>query len=206
MSMASTQLTKVISTKTTRLSGGALARSALFGCLLMCSGCWFQKTKPVAFTPPPPHPPAKLGLPPVLPDPPELVVNTGTYWTPDVIAVVPDLPEPPKPTPRPKPPVVVAGPKAPQTLPDQPVAPKLGQIFTPEQIREYNKDLDDSLERVRRHLTELTKKRLNRDDLITLERIRTFQKQAEEARLEDLFAAVQLAHRANDLAQDLLGR
>jgi hypothetical protein len=135
-----------------------------------------------------------------------LEVNVGTYWTPDVIAVVPDLPEPPKPPARPKPPTVVAGPKPPQTLPDQPVAPKLGQIFTAEQIREYNKDLDDSLERVRKHLSELTKKRLSRDDLITLERIRTFQKQAEQARMEDLFAAVQLAHRANDLAQDLLGR
>jgi hypothetical protein len=116
------------------------------------------------------------------------------------------LPEFPKPVVRPKPPVVVAGPKAPPTLPDQPAAPKLGQIFTADQIREYNKDLDDSLERVRRDLTELNKKRLSRDDLVTVERIRTFQKQAEEARLEDLFTAVSLAHRAKDLAQDLLRR
>ena len=129
----------------------------------------------------------------------------GTYWTPDIIAVVPDLPEPPKPAPRPKPPVVT-GPKVPATLPEQPVAPKLGQIFTAEQIRDYNKDLDDSLERVRKRLTELAKKRLDRDGLITLERIRTFQKQAEETRQEDLFAAVSLAHRADALAQDLLGR
>jgi hypothetical protein len=138
----------------------------------------------------------------VLPDAPELVVNVGTYWTPDVIAVVPDLPEFPKPVPRPKPPVV-AGPKAPQTLPDQPAAPKLGQIFTAEQIKEYNKDLDDSLERVRRQLLDLGKKRLSGDDLITLERIRIFQKQAEQARMGDLFEAVSLAHRADALAQDL---
>jgi hypothetical protein len=206
MSMASTKLTKVISSGTTRLSVGAATKPLLFACLLMCSGCWFQKAKPVAFTPPPPHPPAKLGPPPVLPDPPELEVNVGTYWTPEIIAVVPDVIEPPKPVPRPKPPVVVAGPKAPQTLPDQPAAPKLGQIFTAEQIREYNKDLDDSLERVRRQLVDLGKKRLSGDDLITMERIRTFQKQAEQARLGDLFEAVSLAHRADALAQDLLRR
>lgn len=115
----------------------------------------------------------------------------------------PDLPEPPKPKPSPPKPPAIAGPKVPQTLPEAPTPPKLGQIFTAEQIREYNKDLDESLDRVRRALTSLTGRRLNPDDLITMERIRTFQKQAEEARKDDLVTAVQLAKRADALAKDL---
>jgi hypothetical protein len=120
---------------------------------------------------------------------------------------IPDLPEPepPKPQPRPRPPQI-AGPKAPTTPPDQPVAPKLGPLFTPEQTREYTKDLEDSLERVKRNLTALGRKRLNSDQVVTIERIRTFQKQAEQARQEDLVTAVNLARRADLLAADLLAR
>ena len=99
---------------------------------------------------------------------------------------------------------MVAGPKLPQTLPDQPVAPKLGQIFTPEQIKEYTRDLDESLDRVRKALTTLGRRRLNTKDSVTVERIRTFEKQAEQARREDLVTAAQLAKRADELAQDLL--
>jgi hypothetical protein len=100
----------------------------------------------------------------------------------------------------------VAGPKPPTVLPDQPAAPKLGPLFTPEQTREYVKDLDDSLVRVRKALTSLGRKRLNAEQVVTVERIRTFQKQAEQARQEDLVTAVNLARRADLLAQDLLAR
>ena len=189
-----------------RPSGSGL-RSALLcvACMLACSGCWFQKAKPVAFTPPPPHPPAKMGPPPVLPAPPLLTIDLSGLLPADLPATVPDLPEPPKPQPRPRPPVV-AGPKAPSSLPDQPATPKLGPIFTAEQTRDYTKDLEDSLERVRRALTALGRKRLNAEEVVTVERIRTFQKQAEQARQEDLVTAVSLARRADLLAQDLLGR
>jgi hypothetical protein len=182
---------------------GAAPRLLLLGCLLVCSGCWFQKAKPVAFTPPPPHPPAKLGPAPELPGPPEVEVDLATNQSPELPPDIPDLPEPPKPKPSPPKPPVIAGPKVPQTLPDIPAAPKLGQIFTPEQIREYNKDLDENLDRVRKALTALARKRLNPDDAITVERIRTFLKQAEEARKDDLVTAVQLAKRADALAKDL---
>ncbi len=180
-----------------------LLRSLILGSLLACSGCWFQKVKPVAFTPPPPHPPTKLAPPPDLPSPPELEVDVAIYRTSELPPDIPDLPEPPKPKPSPPKPPVIAGPKVPQTLPEPPTPPKLGQIFTAEQIREYNKDLDESLDRVRRALTSLTGRRLSQDDLITMERIRTFQKQAEEARRDDLVTAVQLAKRADALAKDL---
>jgi hypothetical protein len=175
------------------------------GALLICSGCFFQKAKPVAYTPPPPHPPAKPEPPPVLPSPPLLAIDLSVFLPPDLPVSVPDLPEPPKPQPRQRPPVI-AGPKVPSNLPEPPVPPKLGQLFTPEQTREYTKDLEDSLERVRKNLTALGSRRLNAADRITVERIRTFQKQAEQARQEDLVTAVNLARRADALAQDLLGR
>jgi hypothetical protein len=85
-------------------------------------------------------------------------------------------------------------------------APRLGQIFTPEEIREYNRDLDESLDRVRKALGTLRAKNLKRQDGLTVERIRTFQRQAEQARQEDLVTAVSLARRADLLAQDLLKR
>jgi hypothetical protein len=185
------------------LSAGAALLCAL--AMLVCSGCWFQKARPVAFTPPPPHPPAKPGPAPVLPAPPLLTIDVAGLLPPDLPMAVPDLPEPPKPQPRPRPPVVV-GPKAPTTPPDQPATPKLGPLFTAEQTREYTRDLEDTLERVRRELISLGRKRLNADEVMTVERIRTFQKQAEQARQENLVTAVNLARRADLLAQDLLGR
>ena len=144
-------------------------------------------------------------LPPVLPAPPLLTIDISALLPPDLPATVPDLPEPPKPQPRPRPPVV-AGPKTPPTLPEQPATPKLGPLFTPEQTREYTKELADTLERVKRALTSLGRKRLNAEEVGTVERIRTFQKQAEQARQENLVTAVNLARRADLLAQDLLGR
>src|SRR5579872_772319 len=108
MSMASTStlLTNVISISVGRRHiatvPSLLPLAILFSCLLVCSGCWFKKVKPVAFTPPPPHAPAKIGPPPVLAAPPELAVDLGIYKAPDLPPDIPDLPEPPKPAPRPK--------------------------------------------------------------------------------------------------------
>lgn len=173
--------------------------------MVFCSGCLFQKPKQrVAFVPPPPKPPVKLGPRPDLPSPPLLAIDIGALFPPVIADTVPDLP-PPRVTVRPRPPLV-AGPKPPATLPDQPAPPKLGPLFTPEQIREYTRDLEDRLERVRRQLAVLGGKRLNAEQFVILERIRTFQKQAEEARQGDLFTAVNLAKRADELAQDLLAR
>jgi hypothetical protein len=135
-----------------------------------------------------------------------LTIDLSQLFPPDLPANIPDLPEPAKPQPRPAKPPIATGPKAPAIPPDQPAAPKLGPLFTPEQTREYIKDLDDSLDRVKRALTTLGRKRLNSEQVVTVGRIRTFQKQAEQARQEDLVTAVNLARRADLLAQDLLGR
>ena len=102
---------------------------------------------------------------------------------------------------------MIAGPKPPLTPPpDATPAPRLGQIFTADQIRDYNRDLDESLDRVKRALTALSRHKLSAQDGVAAERIRTFQRQAEQARQEDLVTAVSLAKRADLLAQDLLNR
>jgi hypothetical protein len=122
---------------------------------------------------------------------------------------VPEAPAPPKPTPPPrKQPVATTPPKpvAPAP-PDQPEPPKLTQMYTAEELRDYNKQIDESLEKVRRDLTVLAKKNLNPDQQNQINTISTFQKQAEQAReAKDLTTAVSLAKRAEVLAEDLLGR
>jgi hypothetical protein len=121
---------------------------------------------------------------------------------------MPDLPEPPKPAPparrtTPPPRVVIAPPQPPT---EQPATPKLGQIFTASQVKEYNRELNEKLERVRRNLAILAGKNLNSEQAEIASRIRTFQLQAEQAREQDLVTAVNLARRADLLAQDLVER
>jgi hypothetical protein len=79
-------------------------------------------------------------------------------------------------------------------------------MLSPDQLREYNRVLDDSLDRVKRALAVLTKKNLSPEQADTANRISTFEKQAEQERDQDLVTAVNLAKRADLLAQDLLLR
>jgi len=62
------------------------------------------------------------------------------------------------------------------------------------------------LDRVARELAIVEGKNLTADQKETAERIRTFRKQAEQAREQDLLTAVSLARRADLLAKDLLER
>jgi hypothetical protein len=84
--------------------------------------------------------------------------------------------------------------------------PRLGQIFTAEQLREYNRAVDESLDRVRKVLGVVAGRNLNPEQTEIVSRIQTFQKQAEQAREQDLVTAVNLARRADLLAQDLVKR
>lgn len=188
---------------------GSVPAVLCLAAILANSGCWFRKS-PRVFTPPPAPPqtataeekPAPLLQPPGdeeveanLPGPPELHD-----------ANMPQLPAPPKPTPARRPPVAVAPKPAPAPAADTPAPPKLGQIFTADERREYNRVLDESLERVKKALDTLAARSLTADQTDALERIRSFQKQAEQAREQDLVTAVSLARRADLLAKDLLER
>jgi hypothetical protein len=173
------------------------------------TSCWFSKKKPPrVFVPPSvqPKPPTPLPQQPEVPGEPELDTEVASFSTepPGIPASIPVLPPPPAPPKRPTPaaPKVAVQPPP----PEPPPAPKLGQIFTAEQLRDYNRALDDSLERVRKALGVIARKNLRGDQIATVNRIRTFQLQAEQAREQDLVTAVNLARRADVLAQDLLQR
>jgi hypothetical protein len=171
------------------------------------SSCLFQK-KRVAFIPPPVRAAAKpVNQASALPDPP-LIAGNPAENIPQAPASLPDVPPPPAPRSPPRRPPVATTPPKPtvtQTQPEAP-APRLGQLFTPDQQREYNRSLDESLERVKRALSIVSGKSLNAEQSEIANKIRTFQKQAEEARDQDLLTAVTLAKRADVLAQDLLQR
>jgi hypothetical protein len=90
--------------------------------------------------------------------------------------------------------------------PPSPSPPKIIQLFSAEQQREYNKAYEDSQDRVRKALAILQTKKLTGDQRNTMERIRTFQMQAEQEHERDLVTAVNLARRADTLSADLLRR
>jgi hypothetical protein len=177
------------------------------------SSCWFKKS-PAVFTPPPvaaAPPPATTTDPASLPQPPKIEGDPNSTNPPPTTDSMPKAegtvpPKDAKP-PRRRGAVAPAPPKPPGTdKPVDPNQPRLGQIFTPEQWRDYNRTLDESLDRVRRALEVLDGKKLNAEQKETRNRIRTFQKQAEQARQQDLVTAVNLARRADLLAKDLVER
>lgn len=194
------------------------SRSSIALVLVLSAGstsCWLGKPKRVrVFVPPAtaPRPPIPAQAPTIAAEPPKIETASGgpdlveTGGVGPVKPTFPRLQAPPEPrrapvaTPRPAP-----APPAPAEPPTQ-QPPRLGQIFTAEQIREYNSNLDESLERVRKVLGSLAGRRLSSEQAEVVNRIRTFQSQAEQAREQDLVTAVSLARRADLLAQDLIGR
>lgn len=172
-----------------------------------------HKNPPRAFTPPPTHgPPATANAAPTLPQAPTIVVDEASVVAPQLPSMTPDtfpeMPEAPKrvthrvtpPAVAPKPPAVVAPPESP------PTPPKLAQLYTPEEQRENKRTLDETMERVNQQLAKIEGKNLTPEQKEEAERIRTFRKQAEQAREQDLLNAVSLAKRADLFAKDLLER
>lgn len=196
-----------------------LSTALVLACALFSSGCWFSHHPPAAFTPPPPQAAPVAAAPERLPDPPMVASipdlsetsadssSTATGLSPGLIPNgVAEAPAPPAPRVPSRRPPVTPPPKPATTAPqpDPQPAPRLGQILSPEQVRESNRTLEESLDRVRKALAILVKKTLSPDQAEILNRIQVFQKQAEDARVErDLVKAVSLARRADVLAKDL---
>ena len=159
------------------------------------------------FTPPPARPwPVIVEAAPPLLESPRIEVDIASIAPPQLPGV-PDLtteiPEAPKRIERRPVPTVIA-PKPPSTGAPPTVAPRLSQILTPAEQRENNRTLDESLNRVNRVLTIVEGKNLTPSQREIADRIRTFRKQAEQVREQDLLTAVSLARRADLLAKDLL--
>jgi len=174
------------------------------------TSCWFQKkTAARVFVPPPP--PARPNVASVVPEiplAPEIELDSEMPQIQGFPESLPASAGPPPPAPRRTPPPVRATTPPPALIPPepQPTPPRLAQIFTAEQQREYNRALDESLDRVKRVLGNVAGRNLNPELAQIVGRIQTFQKQAEQAREQDLVTAVNLARRADLLAQDLVKR
>ncbi len=174
------------------------------------TSCFFQKkTAARVFVPPPPAVrPAVASVVPEIPEAPAVDLDAAMPQIEGFPESLPANPGPPPPAQRRTPPPVRATAPQPAVIPTEPppTPPRLGQIFTAEQLREYNRSLDESLDRVRRVLGSVAGKNLNPELAQIVGRIQTFQKQAEQAREQDLVTAVNLARRADLLAQDLVKR
>ncbi len=188
---------------------------AIFGILaltLASTSCLRQKTQARVFIPPPSRPAIQVPQePPALPEPPQIGTDPSQVappalpeMTPGVFGEIPDAPKrvAKRPPQRLEPPKPVTGPATPEPA----APPKLAQMFTPEEFRQNTKILEESLDSVTRTLAIVEGKNLTPEQKEIAERIRTFRKQAEQARDEDLLTAVSLAKRADLLAKDLLGR
>jgi hypothetical protein len=171
------------------------------------------KTPPRAFTPPPARSwPTVPDTVPTLPDAPAIAADEASIIPPMLPTItpetMPEVPEAPKRVAR-RPAPAVTSPKPSATgttTPETPPAPRLAQMFTAEEHREYTRTLEESLDRVNQALAKIEGKNLTPEQKEIAERIRTLRKQAEQAREQDLLTAVSLAKRADLFAKDLLER
>ena len=177
----------------------------LIAILSLFSASCHRRIRARLFVPPPPPPQRPFVLPPKpeIPQPPEIEARVEVE-IPGSDTDIPLLPPPPEP---PKRPVIVAVPKPtpPPPAPEPAPSPRLGQIFTADQLREYNRSIEESMSRARSVLAVAAGRRLNQQQSEMVTRIRTFLMQAEQARPKDLVTAVNLARRADLLARDLSG-
>ncbi len=197
-----------------------LMAAALAALLLAAPSCrpfWRRKAKQI---PPTPIPPAQAppSGPQQMPEPPELQpdLDYSLRGSPASVLQVEIAPPEPTVTPRrprrslrTRPSAAAEEPAAetpPAGVPPPAPQPRLGEIFTPGELREHAESLDRSLRETRGILAQIFKRKLTAAQTQTAARIQTFLRQAEQARASDLAAAASLARRAELLARDLLNQ
>jgi hypothetical protein len=142
-----------------------------------------------------------------IPTPPTLAPSTETPQPESVIPNPPPAPPPAAPKPTRRNPPRPAAPATPAPTPAAPAAPapQLGIILTPDQQRQYNSDIDQSLQRADASLKSIGSRQLSSEQQASLDEARNFIRQAQATRATDLPAALRLAERADVLARNLAG-
>jgi hypothetical protein len=107
---------------------------------------------------------------------------------------------PPASTAAPPPPAAPVAPTPP--APTAP-APKLGDVLTPDEQKQYNASIDQSLSQAQNSLNSIAGRPLKQEQQAEVEQIRNFMQQAQATRASDLAGAKSLAERAEVLARDL---
>jgi hypothetical protein len=180
----------------------------VFALAILSNSCFFGKAHTVFIPPPPnpqpsrpasalllPAPPAIDGVPVLPPEIPEMI-TASIEVIPPADHTAPHRSAPPPARPAPSTPAV-----EPSAAP-----PRLTPVLPADTRRTYTRELDESLARVSRALEFLATRNLTADQAADRDKIRTFQKQAEQYREQDLVLAKNLAERADKLAQDLVAR
>lgn len=120
----------------------------------------------------------------------------------------PDQPPPPKhpthPAAAPASTAPATPPPAPATAAAPPDTPRLGDILTPDQQRQYNTAIDVSLAHAQASLGFISTRQLTKEQQATVLDIQNFIQQAQEKRKNELAAAKSLAERAEVLSHDLV--
>jgi hypothetical protein len=184
-----------------------LALGGVLAAALTLQGCLFsRKKKPRPFTPPPvaarvPPQPRPVELEPL----PEAAFEVYAGLEAPVIRVAGLPPAPPRPAPA-KPAARPAPAPAVVETPPAVAPPRAAAIYSPEEIRQMNQELDGYLDRVRRALARAEGRALPPELAALANNARSFLVQAEQARSQDLVTAVTLAKRADLFAMDLVQR
>ncbi len=84
-------------------------------------------------------------------------------------------------------------------------APQLVDVVPPDQQRQMNAAIDQSLAHAQASLAGIANRELNKDQQALVEQIRNLMQQAQASRGSDLPGAKSLAERAEVLAKDLAG-
>ncbi len=84
-------------------------------------------------------------------------------------------------------------------------APRLGDILSSDQERQYNLAIDQSLARAETSLKAVANRKLSKEQQAVVNQVRNFMQQAQTTRKTNLTAARSLAERADVLARDLAG-
>ena len=94
-----------------------------------------------------------------------------------------------------------------QRLPTPPApaapAPKLGDVLTSDEQKQYSASIDQSLSQAQNSLNSIAGRSLKKDQQAEVEQIRNFMQQAQATRTSDPAGAKSLAERAEVLARDL---
>lgn len=94
-------------------------------------------------------------------------------------------------------------PATPAAQPAGTAAPKLGDVHTPDEVRQYGAAIDLSLSHAQASLNAIRDRQLTKDQQGEVGQIRNFIEQAEASRTSDPAGAKSLAQRAEVLARDL---
>jgi hypothetical protein len=184
------------------------AISLLVSAGIIGTGC---EKKHLNFSPPPLPQPQQTSVPAPqeLPEPPAIQPEPGQSVMP-VPSQPPEVPPPPAaPSPQPRPrrnstDTRVQPPAAEVPAPAQPSEPlRLGTLTTPEQERDLNVQIDQSLNNAEANLRALQNRALTKDQEGAVAQVRNFLRQAREMRNSDLAGARSLARRGEILAGDL---